>query len=87
MAVSKPGIVFLNTGLPGIDGFELARRIKNDPGLGNPFVIAFANEDPEKTGRKVPAWVDACFPRQLDLNKLRETIEALEKRFRLAVTA
>jgi CheY-like chemotaxis protein len=86
MVVSRPGIVFLNAELPGTDSFELARRIKNDPGLGNPFVIAFVSEDPDKTG-KVSAWVDACFPRQPDLNKLRETIEALGKRLRLAVTA
>jgi excisionase family DNA binding protein len=87
MAVSKPGIVLLNAGLPGIDGFELAKRIKNDPALGNPFVAAFVNDDPDKTGRKISAWVDACFPRQLDLNKLREALEALGKRSRLAVTA
>jgi excisionase family DNA binding protein len=87
MVVSKPGIVFLNVGLPGVDGFELAKRIKNDPALGNPCVVAFVKEDAEKTGRQTSAWVDACFPRQWDLNKLRETVEALEKRSRLAVTA
>jgi excisionase family DNA binding protein len=87
MVVSKPGIVFFNAALPGIDGFELVKRIKNDPGLGNPFVVAFTGEDSEKTGRRISAWVDACFPRQMDLNKLRETIETLEKRSRLAVTA
>jgi CheY-like chemotaxis protein len=87
MVVSKPGIVLLNTGLPGIDGFELAKKIKNDPALGNPFVAAFVDGDPEESGRKAPAWVDACFSRQGDLNKLRETIETLEKQSRLAVTA
>jgi excisionase family DNA binding protein len=87
MVVSKPRIVFLNAGLPGIDGFELAKRIKNDPVLGNPFVIAFINEDLEKTGRKASIWADACFSRRQDLNRLRETIEDLEKRSRLAVTA
>ncbi|MDR0998069.1 MAG: helix-turn-helix domain-containing protein [Treponema sp.] len=88
MALSKPGIVFLNADLPGIDGFELAGRIKNDPGLGNPLVIAFVNENPEETGGKASAaWVDACFSRQPDLNGLRKIIEDLEKRSALAVTA
>jgi excisionase family DNA binding protein len=88
MAVSKPGIVFLNADLPGTGGFELAKRIKNDPGLGNPLIVAFVNNDPEKSGKgALAAWVDACFPRYLDLNELRETIENLERRSRLAVTA
>ncbi|MDR1637276.1 MAG: helix-turn-helix domain-containing protein [Treponema sp.] len=88
MAVSKPGIVFLNADLPGADGFELAKRIKNDSGLGNPLIVAFVNDDPAETGKSAPAfWVDACFPRRLDLNGLRETIGDLEKRSRLAVTA
>jgi excisionase family DNA binding protein len=87
MAVSRPGIVFLNTDLPGIDGFELARRIKNDHALGNPLVIAFVSGNPGEAGGKSAAWVDACFPRRLDLNGLRETLKGLERRSRLAVTA
>jgi excisionase family DNA binding protein len=88
MAVSKPQIVFLNADLPGTDGFELARKIKNDPGLGNPLIVALVNDDPAETGKRAPAsWVDACFPRRLDLNELRGTIENLERRSRLAVTA
>jgi excisionase family DNA binding protein len=88
MAVSRPGIVFLNADLPGTGGFELAEKIKNDPYLGNPLVVAFVGENAEEAGRKAPARrVDACFPRQTDLNELREFIEALEKRYRLAVTA
>jgi excisionase family DNA binding protein len=87
MALSKPEIVFLNTFWPGFDGFELAKKIKNDPGLGNPFVVAFVNEEPEKPGGKISIWADACFSRWQDLARLRETIEDLEKRSRLAVTA
>ncbi|MDR0450544.1 MAG: response regulator [Treponema sp.] len=88
MALSKPGIVFLNANLPGTGGFELAKRIRDDPGLGNPLIIAFVEGDAKETAKQASAgWVDACFPRQPDLTKLRETIENLEKRSRLAVTA
>jgi excisionase family DNA binding protein len=88
MAVSKPGIVFLNVDLPGTDGFELAKKIKNDSSLGNPLIVAFVNEEPEEIGKRASAyWVDACFPRQPDLNGLQETVEDLERRSRLAVTA
>jgi CheY-like chemotaxis protein len=88
MAVSRPGIVFLNADLPGTGGFELAEKIKNEPRLGNPLVVAFVGENAEEVGGKVSAGrVDVCFPRRLDLNELREFIADLEKRSRLAVTA
>jgi excisionase family DNA binding protein len=95
MAVSKPGIVFLNTDIPGINGFELAKRIKKGTygwgskgniSPGKPLVITLTNNDTAGTDKNT-AWTDACFPRQLDLNQLRGIIEDLEKRSRMAVTA
>jgi excisionase family DNA binding protein len=88
MALSRPGIVFLNIDLPGIDGFELAKRIKENPGLGSPIVIALVNSDTVETDKNdSSAWINASFPRHFDLNKLRGIVEDLEKRSRLAVTA
>jgi excisionase family DNA binding protein len=88
MSMSRPGIVFLNTDLPGINGFDLAKRIKEDPGLGSPIVIAFVNNDTGETDKNdSSAWINASFPRHVDLNKLYDIVEDLEKRYRLAVTA
>src|SRR6185369_6946391 len=44
----RPEIVFLDLGLPGMDGFELCRRLKRDPDLAASTVIAitgYAQED------------------------------------------
>jgi CheY-like chemotaxis protein len=36
----KPNVVLLDLGLPGIDGYEVAREIRRRPELGNPFLVA-----------------------------------------------
>jgi len=35
----RPHVVLLDLGLPGLDGFEVCRRIKNDPALAGTRVI------------------------------------------------
>jgi len=40
LAEARPGIVILDINLPGIDGHKLCKKIKSDPSLGNPRVIA-----------------------------------------------
>lgn len=36
----RPNFVFLDLGLPGLDGFEVCRRIKSDPVLQNVRIVA-----------------------------------------------
>lgn len=36
----QPDIVFLDLGMPQIDGFQLARRIRAECGLDNPCLVA-----------------------------------------------
>lgn len=40
MATFRPNVVFLDLRLPGLDGFEVCRRIKSDPETQNTHVIA-----------------------------------------------
>ena len=47
----RPEIVFLDLGLPGMDGFEVCRQIKKEPGLEEARVIAitgYAQEEYRK---------------------------------------
>jgi excisionase family DNA binding protein len=82
---ARPGLVFLNVDLPGINVFSLAKKFKEDGSLGNPNVIALGDND--AAGALQAAWSDAYFSRPLDLEKLQETIRDIEKQTRALVTA
>ncbi|MDR1443632.1 MAG: helix-turn-helix domain-containing protein [Treponema sp.] len=69
----KPGLIFLNADLPGVNVHDMARKFKEDPASGNPYVIALT---PDNSGGTVP-WADACFPRRLDGDHARNIILSL----------
>jgi CheY-like chemotaxis protein len=48
----RPQFVFLDLGLPGMDGFELCRRIKKEPGLESARVIALTGYGQEEYRRR-----------------------------------
>jgi two-component system, OmpR family, response regulator len=75
---SRPGIIVLDISLPGIDGHRLCRRIKEDPGLGSPIIIAITGlTDPEMEATVIAEGADAFFPKPLDLEKLHAKVEEL----------
>lgn len=49
----KPDVVFLDLRLPGIDGFEVCRRIKSSPHLQSPEVIAMTGYYDGETAKRV----------------------------------
>ncbi|MFC1678940.1 response regulator [Elusimicrobiota bacterium] len=60
IAAVKPGIIVLDIFLPGVDGFQLCRKIRSDAELKHIKVLAVSGEDVEETGRKaIAAGADA----------------------------
>jgi two-component system OmpR family response regulator len=79
----RPGVILLDINLPGLDGHRLCKKIKEDPALGNPLVIAITgltDEGLEETIKGEGA--DAFFSKPLDFEKLRARILELSAKRR-----
>jgi two-component system, cell cycle response regulator DivK len=69
----RPDIILLDINLPGIDGLELARRIKANEQLAPiPLIATTANVLVGDRERCIEAGCDDYIPKPLDIRKLRE---------------
>jgi two-component system OmpR family response regulator len=72
----KPRVVILDIDLPGIDGFKLCSKIKEDPALGNPQILAITGlDDSDVEARIMREGANAFFRKPLDFDKLLEMLE------------
>jgi two-component system, chemotaxis family, CheB/CheR fusion protein len=58
----RPEIVFLDIGLPGMDGYEVARRMRAEPDLAGAFLIAMTGYGREEDVRRA---MESGFDRHL----------------------
>jgi signal transduction histidine kinase len=73
-----PDVVLLDIGLPGMDGYEVARRLRRNPVLGSMLLVAltgYGNEEVRNQARQ--AGFDHYMVKPLDL----EALEALLARY------
>jgi len=83
LAERRPGFVFLDIDLPGVDGHRICRRIKTDPAFGKPFVIAITGlDDPGTRDRILANGADAFMAKPLDLDALSNTVADLARKVR-----
>jgi excisionase family DNA binding protein len=62
LVTHRPQAVLLDLNLPGVDGYEICRRVKSDPDYRNPFVVVMtAGDDPDAQVRCTEAGADAFF--------------------------
>jgi two-component system, OmpR family, response regulator len=74
----RPGVILLDVNLPGLDGHRLCQKIKQDPALGNPAVIAITGlTDGEIEKTLYSEGADAFFQKPLDFDSVREKIVEL----------
>ncbi len=76
MAEKLPGIVILDLNLPGIDGFDLCKRINNNERFGKPAVIVITALESENLEEKVSEMGVRCFMKKpLDLTRISEVVK------------
>jgi two-component system cell cycle response regulator DivK len=77
IARDRPRLILMDLQLPGIDGFELTRRIKADPATAGIVVVAvtaYAMTGDEDRARA--AGCDGYLPKPIDTRTLAATIAA-----------
>lgn len=70
----RPDVVLLDIGMPGMDGYAVARQLRDDAGDATPLLVAitgFAHADDERRSR------EAGFDRHLVKPAEREVLQAL----------
>ncbi|HWM92231.1 MAG TPA: response regulator [Thermoanaerobaculia bacterium] len=70
-----PDIILLDLGLPGMDGFEVARRLRGRPGGSDLFiaaVTAYRGEEHQRQARE--AGFDRYLMKPVDIDTLRQLL-------------
>jgi CheY-like chemotaxis protein len=74
----SPQAVLLDIGLPGVDGYEVARRIRQHPGLRHVVIVGlsgYAQEDARRQSKE--AGFDEHLAKPVDLKVIRATLARL----------
>jgi CheY-like chemotaxis protein len=74
-----PDIALVDIGLPGIDGYEVASRLRRDPALGEAVIVAMTGYgQPEDRRRATEAGFDDMLVKPVDPNLLTDLLATLE---------
>ena len=78
VAADKPDLVLLDLMMPGMDGFEVVRRLKGSADLrGIPIVMITALDDAGSRARLMAAGVADLLIKPVDRWKLKESLQRL----------
>ena len=75
-----PQVALLDIGLPGMDGYELARRLRARPGLARAVLVALTGWGQEEDRRRArEAGFDHHLVKPVELSALRELLAQVER--------
>jgi CheY-like chemotaxis protein len=73
-----PGFILLDISLPGLNGHDLCKRIKSDPGLGNPVILAVSGlNDPVQEKAILREGADSFWAKPFDPQRMVEAIQQI----------
>jgi two-component system CheB/CheR fusion protein len=80
-ATSVPEIAFIDVGLPGVDGYEVARRLRADANGGGAYLVALTGYgQPEDQRRAAAAGFDVHLVKPVDGERLAALIARVPRR-------
>ncbi|HSF44080.1 MAG TPA: response regulator, partial [Thermoanaerobaculia bacterium] len=72
---SPPEMVLLDIGLPGMDGYEVARLLRSQPGIARATIVALTGYGQESDRRRSSlAGIDHHLVKPVDLEQLRRLV-------------
>ena len=78
--VTPADVVFLDIALPGMDGYEVARRLRRLPGMGTALLVALTGYGQEADVQRCKeAGIDRHFLKPTDPDELKQLLAKAEK--------
>ncbi len=72
----RPSLIFVDLGLPDIDGFEVLRRLRADPSLRDAVIVAVSGGAlPDVAARAMQAGFSDCWMKPIDLGRFLAGID------------
>ena len=80
-ATFRPEVVLLDIGLPGLDGYQVAERLRADPAMAGVTLIAASGYGQEEDRRRsAEAGIDRHLVKPVDLKELQDLLAAVGAR-------
>jgi len=77
----QPDVVLLDLRMPGLDGFEVCRRLRNDPATHGTRIVAMTGYyTKDNVRRAIEAGAEECLRKPIDVERLLATLGLAERR-------
>jgi carbon storage regulator CsrA len=75
----RPPVLLVDINMPGIDGLELARRLRSQPEFEQAMLVAVTGDAEYQEGKlTVEAGFDACLMKPIDIDELRGVLTRIQ---------
>jgi two-component system, sensor histidine kinase len=75
----KPPVLLVDINMPGIDGLELARRLRSQPGFEQAALVAVTGDaEYQEESLTARAGFDACLMKPIDVSELKAVLTRLQ---------